>query len=107
MRVLDGQGEPVSGAQVEIRTRRHAFPFGSAVAAKELMAGGGDGDRYRAVVEQHFNRVVLENDLKWMPWEASRSGTNSTYRMAWTEAALAWRRRREITVRGHYVKHGV
>ena len=58
-------GQPGAGAEVRVKMTRHAFGFGSAVDAKTLLQSGPDGDRYRAVIVENVNKVVLENDLIW------------------------------------------
>ena len=85
-------GQPVPGAEVHVKMTRHAFAFGSAVDAKILLQSGPDADRYRAVILENFNKVVLENDLKWQGWEKDR---------ATGLAAVAWLRAHGIAVRGH------
>ena len=85
-------GQPVAGTEVHVKMTRHAFGFGSAVVAKTLLQSGPDGDRYRAVILENFNKVVLENDLKWQGWETDR---------ATGLAAVAWLRAHDIAVRGH------
>jgi GH35 family endo-1,4-beta-xylanase len=91
--VRDAAGKPVSGASVQVRMKRHAFWFGSAVAGKALSAPGPDRDRYRKEVLGLFNSVVLENDLKWPQWESSPSTALE---------ALTWLHTNGISrIRGH------
>lgn len=97
--VLDAADKPVTDARVEVEMTRHQFAFGSAVSAKHLLAQGPDGDRYRATVEELFNTVTLENDLKWGPWEVAEG--HDTFSRAQTLAALRWLKDRNIRVRGH------
>ena len=93
VQVVDGKGAPVAGADVHVSMKSHEFGFGSAVAADGLNAAGIDGDRYRWVIPRWFNKVVLENDLKWPSWEADRNKALG---------ALEWLRSNGITrVRGH------
>ena len=106
VRVVDAAGRPVPGAAVEVRQRRHAFDFGSAVDARWIADTTADGERYRQTVEALYNVAVLENDLKWNPWEASREGRGERYRTAWTDAALDWLLARGITQRGHFLLWG-
>jgi endo-1,4-beta-xylanase len=97
--VRDQAGYPVPGARVSARLRRHAFGWGSAVDGNRLVGTLGtaaDRARYQAVVTNWFNKVVLENDLKWPQYESSsapnrRTGTN----------ALNWLDARGIACRGH------
>ncbi len=103
VRVTDATGRPAANAKVHVKMRRHAFGFGTAVRARQL-ADFEDRqmDRYRFVVENYFNRVVFENDLKWAPWETAKANTDREYRKVWMDAAFAWLKERTIGARGHY-----
>ncbi len=93
IQVVDAAGSAVSGAGIHVAMQKHEFGFGSAVAADGLNASGLDGDRYRWVIPRWFNKVVLENDLKWPSWESNRGRALG---------ALAWLRDNGINrVRGH------
>ena len=94
--VVDAQNQPVSGADVEVRMKRHAFGWGSAITARNILREDESGDRYREIIEKNFTRVVFENDLKWSPWE------NEANR-AMTLRATQWLRDRNIDVRGHCI----
>ena len=90
--VLDAQKKPVAGARVLVRMKRHAFGFGSAVNAKLLLEASPEAEKYREIVARDFNRVTIENHLKWPMWEHDReTGTR----------AVAWLREHGIDVRGH------
>jgi GH35 family endo-1,4-beta-xylanase len=94
VRVTSG-GAPVEGAAVRIRMQRHAFGFGTAVAAQQLLGTGADSDTYRSKLLELFNKAVLENDLKWPTWERNRQPALD---------ALAWLRANGIAdVRGHNI----
>ncbi|KAK3598375.1 hypothetical protein CHS0354_034548 [Potamilus streckersoni] len=58
-----------SQVQIEVIQTKHAFPFGTAVAADLLLTGDA---RYRDFIYQHFNWAVLENALKWQQMEGQR-----------------------------------
>jgi endo-1,4-beta-xylanase len=92
--VRDGSGAPVAGAMVAVRQQRHAFGFGSAVAAAQLVAQDVDGQRYRDLIVQLFSKVVLENDLKWSSWEDPRQRPR-------TMQALQWLQDQGLPIRGH------
>jgi GH35 family endo-1,4-beta-xylanase len=92
IQVRDQDGFPLRNITVEVRQQRHAFGFGSAIDASRLLATGSDSDRYRGIITNWFNKVVLENDLKWQPWESNPARAKS---------ALAWFAQRGIPVRGH------
>jgi GH35 family endo-1,4-beta-xylanase len=92
--VTGADGRPVRGASVTVTMQRHAFGFGSAVAAGMITADGADAERYREVIRTWFSKVVFENDLKWPHWENPRE-------RARTLKALDWLQAQGITVRGH------
>lgn len=71
--VTTPDGAPVRGAQVRARLKRHAFGWGTAVAANRLLGTGDDSERYRRFIVENFNFAVLENDLKWPEWEQNRN----------------------------------
>ena len=69
--VVDADGRPVPDAQVHIRMRRHAYPFGTAmVASKLLKEPVTDAQKnYRDTALTFFNYATLENDLKQVALE--------------------------------------
>jgi endo-1,4-beta-xylanase len=68
----DSQGNTIPNATIKLEMQRHAFPFGTAVDAEKLLATSQDSAKYKATILELFNRVVLENDLKWPVWECCR-----------------------------------
>jgi len=103
VRVTDSAGKPVAGVPVRAIMRRHAFPFGTAVAAPMLndaavarMQGTSAEDvaRYRAAVTNLFNCAVLENHLKPTHFRAPGGNADAV-------AALRWLRGAGLRVRGH------
>jgi GH35 family endo-1,4-beta-xylanase len=103
VKVVDDAGKPVPGAAVTVTMKRHAFGFGAAVTARLLSIDTADARKYREIVEQNYNKVVFENDLKWRPWEVGESESHRAFRRSWVETALAWLNKRKIEVRGHYI----
>ncbi len=92
--VLDAAGRPLPGARVSVVLKRHAFGWGSAVTARNLLRDDADGERYRAIVGKHFTRVVFENDLKWPSWDNPANHARILQ-------AADWLRARDIEIRGH------
>ena len=92
--VRDAGGRPITGATVEVRMKRHAFGWGSAVVAGRILEEGRNGDRYREVIEKYFTRVVFENDLKWHSWDNPKNHEKIL-------KATRWLRDRNIEIRGH------
>ncbi|MCA9837803.1 MAG: endo-1,4-beta-xylanase [Trueperaceae bacterium] len=93
IRVVDSQGNPVEGVRLELDQSRHDFAFGSAVDAERLFSQDADGERYRQTIDELFNWVVLENDLKWPVWECCRREL--------ALKALDYFAERGVKVRGH------
>jgi endo-1,4-beta-xylanase len=95
LRVEDAHGRPVPDAEIAVFMRRHAYPFGTAAQARLLTAAPGDRqtDVYRSVVENFFNYVTLENDLKARTVE--KNGVEPAVK------ALAWLKEHGIAMRGH------
>jgi GH35 family endo-1,4-beta-xylanase len=73
LRVIDANGAAVAGAAVKVRMKRHAFGWGSAVAASAILGVNQDAATYRETAKRLFNQVVVENDLKWPQWEQDRN----------------------------------
>lgn len=94
--VVDAAGNPAPGVKIDVRLRRHAFGFGSAVDGSVLLGNGADSERYREVIDRSFSRVVFENELKWQSWESA-----SDARRAVSMEAIEWFRKRGIAMRGH------
>jgi endo-1,4-beta-xylanase len=91
--VTNAQGQPQEGVPVKVRMKRHAFGFGSAVAADSLLGTRADDEIYRQKVKELFNKVVLENDLKWPSWIQNRNRALN---------GIRWLRDNGITdIRGH------
>lgn len=105
--VRDREGNPVANAEVRVAMQRHAYQFGAAVTARMLTAASEDGRRYRAIVEENFNTVVLENDLKYGPWTRGKTtARGDSYNIDNTLDALAWLGERRIRTRGHCLLWG-
>ena len=92
IRVTDAAGKAVPGAKVQVRQKRHAFAWGTAVDAKQVLADGADAERYRETLLADFNKAVIENHLKWGVWESDRE-TGAK--------AIEWLRFHDLQVRGH------
>jgi len=94
-------GKPAAGAKVAIRMKRHAYKFGSAVTAGGIAKQDKDGERYRQIIEQQFNKVVFENDLKYGPWLLGKKRKHNYYNHDYLFPAFKWLAERGILIRGH------
>jgi len=93
IRVQDAAGNAVPGAEVQVRLKRHAFGFATAVDCGTLNTPGADNDRYRAELLRNFNRVAIENDLKWPFFETWAAGR--------FERAEPWLRENKLDIHAH------
>ncbi len=70
--VQDAGGNPVSGASIHVRMKKHAFGWGTALDATLLLGTSADSEKYRQAILDNFNLAVFGNDLKWPQWERNR-----------------------------------
>ncbi len=92
--VTDESGRPLPDAQVHVKLKRHAFGFGAAISLNAMFGDRSpeDAAKYRAAVEDLFNKVVFENRMKWKFFKDNDPQV---------EEALAWCAERNMPVRGH------
>lgn len=95
VKVVDSKGKVVPNAKIQIAMTRHAFGFGTAVAADQLIGPGKDSDIYRAKTLEMFNQVAIENHLKWPFFE--------TWGRADGLKAVDWANQHNLKVRAHNV----
>jgi len=115
--VHDAAGQPIEGAKVTVRMKRHLFGFGSAVDVSMLSGLGfkiseEDQTKYRNTVDELFSRVVPEGGLRVgniegetdpaKPWEAA----NRLRMKAAVQWTLQWAKDKKMTSRGHYLSWG-
>lgn len=91
------EGQPVSGAQVVVRQIRHSFGIGTCVVADRILQDDERDQKYREVLQQNFNKVVFENDMKWKSMETRPEIKTATTR------AMNWLQDTGFTIRGHNV----
>lgn len=94
--LVSADGKPLANTEVRVTLTRHAFPFGTCVAAEQLVGEGPDSDRYRAILADLFNAAVFENDLKWPEWEAGGPPHHDR-----VDRSIAWLKERNFRIRGH------
>ncbi|MEN1678021.1 MAG: endo-1,4-beta-xylanase [Planctomycetota bacterium] len=98
VRVRDAAGRPVRNARVDIEMTRSEFQWGTAVDAATLVEDSPYAEAYRQRLKALFNRVTIENNLKWPPWEGEWS---ARYGRATGLAALDWLKQNGLPARGH------
>lgn len=102
LQVLDGQGNPIPNASVQVEMLRHHFAFGSAITPRRLANNSTFDQTYQNKLTDldgnghGFNWVVTENALKWRAWEQNWAGTPAE-----TVNGIQWLLNNNIKVRGH------
>ncbi|MDP5134031.1 MAG: endo-1,4-beta-xylanase [Paraglaciecola sp.] len=96
--IKDGAGNALTNTNLQINFLRHAYHFGSVVAADMLMQQSSDGDKYRETLLANFNQSGTENDLKWAPWAGE---WGESFNQQQTIAALNWLKTNKVYTRGH------
>ena len=92
-RHVDAIGNPLPGVKVRAQMKRSRLRLGQRDRCRRLFwAAGPDSERYRQIITENFNKVVLENDMKWGAWMANRQRALD---------AVAWLREHGLAVRGH------
>ncbi len=88
--IVDESNNPITGAEVKFTMKKHKFGFGSAVVASTY----NSNLTYRNHVNELFNEVVFENDLKWDSW-------TSTNNHSYITTAINTLTNNNIRIRGH------
>lgn len=96
---FDANGNPISGADIQVEFQKHAYHFGSAISVSRLTNEGSDSDIYRDKVLELFNQGGPENGFKWAPWEGEWGTTNFGREIALE--ASQWLKDHGLYTRGH------
>ncbi len=92
VRVEDTQGNPITGADVDVcMTERH-YPFGSAISSFAL-----GNAQYEQFFRDNFNWAVPENALKWRQMEPIQGAPDYTR----GDSIVSFCQSNGITLRGH------
>ncbi len=100
--VVDADGAPLSGTEVQVRMQQHEFKFGTAMKGSRFEGGQEYNDTFVRNIfdldgEGHgFNAMVFENDLKWPAWEQEWFTTNEQMRRV-----IPYLTDRGVHLRGH------
>jgi endo-1,4-beta-xylanase len=97
--LVDRQGRPVVGAQIQWQQQRHQFPFGTALSSEVFAEKVAPRDRaqYLQLARRLFNASVMENALKWYATEPQRG--KISYQES--DRILAWSQQQQMPMRGH------
>ncbi len=94
--VKNAQGKTLKGANVHIEQLEHDFGFGAAISARVMFddeKGDAEDQRmYKQRILESFNKVTIENGLKWKLFEHFEPFIQPT---------LDWCKENDLPVRGH------
>ncbi|MBC8054564.1 MAG: endo-1,4-beta-xylanase [Sphingobacteriaceae bacterium] len=94
VKVVNKKGKPVKDAKITINLTRLDFGIGTATDSERILDTSYlRGVKYRDTLFKYFNKVVLENEIKWQTW--GRRDKKRTF------TALDTFKARNIPVRGH------
>jgi len=96
--VVDAQGKPIPGAQVDVAMKRHAFYFGTAVSVSNILGTREDDRIYRENLLELFNYATIDNNLKMDAW---RAGEKDPAKREQTLKTVQWLSDNNLTQRGH------
>jgi GH35 family endo-1,4-beta-xylanase len=91
-------GDNITDVDINIKLRKHAYHFGSAVVSSMLVGDGENEQIYQQKVLELFNQAGPENDLKWAPWIGE---WGDSFNQETTLAGLQWLKDNEFYTRGH------
>ncbi|MDZ7723303.1 MAG: endo-1,4-beta-xylanase [candidate division KSB1 bacterium] len=103
VQVIDREGNPVKGAEVNVTMQEHAFPFGSAIAATMAFTPDGPNPEmwtYLEKFKQNFNSAVMENAMKWYGMTHNDGSPDTVSRAKMWQCAY-WLEENGIELRGH------
>lgn len=92
VKVINSSGKPLEGVNIKIKQRKSLFPLGTCVCAQGL-----ELEEYRKFVEEKFNFVVMENELKWAYVEQVKGLSKFDD----ADRILKWASEKGLKVRGH------
>lgn len=97
--VRDRDGKPIKGAAVKLELKRHAFGFGAAFRASDVLEEfNPDYETCRRRILENFHSASFVNALKWHAWAGDwgrRHGRKATLE------SLKWVAEQKLPFRGH------
>jgi len=91
--VVDGNGEPIEDADVDVEMQQHEFNFGTAVNTWKLRQQNEDGRTLREKLPQDINYATTERNFFAGKWETGAKGN-----VQW---GIDWFNDNDIGVRAH------
>lgn len=95
LKIVDANKKAVSGAKVGIKMIQSDFIWGTAVNEELLAEDLPNSNKFRAVLKENFNTVVIENGFKGGAWKSSPERQEQTIK------AFEWAEKNGFRQRGH------
>lgn len=95
VKVVNSDGSPVKGAEVEVKMLLSDFLWGTAINESALAGEGHDSDQYREHLKELFNTGTIENGLKAAGWSWNEDRKINTIR------SFEWLDKNGFRQRGH------
>jgi len=103
VQVVDAQGKPIPGAKIRVQMQRHAFGFGNILNPFGFQLEGKDGQMYRRIFAEHFNKTTFESGFRWHNWyRPAREGKLDEHTKL-LDRMIRFCQSHDIGVRGHYL----
>ncbi len=103
VRVLAAEGKPAANVPVRIEQVRHAFGFGNIINPGAFALEGRDGETYRRICAEHFNKVTFESGFRWHNWyRAADRGELDQLKQS-LNAMIGFCQKHDIAIRGHFL----
>ena len=103
VKVVGAKGKAVKDAVVRVRQPRHAFGFGNILNPRAFQLEGKDGETYRRIFAEHFNKTTFESGFRWQNWfQPARQGTLDEHKKV-LDRMIRFCRSHDIGIRGHYL----
>lgn len=96
--VKDEQGNVVPDATVNVKMKKHAFSFGTAISSPLVNGTDTNSLKYKQILKENFNKVVFDNDMKWQCWTGE---WDANLGQSAVEKAMPWLLNNGFKVRGH------
>ncbi len=104
LRVVDGDGRPMTNIHVSVQQKKHEFLFGTALSTSAFESTNTTKEisTYLELAKKYFNHAVPENAMKWTENEPVRDKID--YSAA--DRMASWCRTNGLSLRGHCVIWG-
>lgn len=93
--IVDANNKPILGAKVEVKMLQSDFIWGTAVNEAILASDLPDSPKYKEVLHEFYNTVVVENGFKGGSWKSNPKRQDETIK------AFGWAEKNGFRQRGH------